>query len=126
MGLSRRDRAVLEALLPSGAAPELPFGLFDAGFDSFYEDFRSTADLRLRLGFRAALWTGAWLAPILIGRLPPITLHERETRERALAAMAGSRWYLVRQMMLVLKAVACFGYGADAKVREAVGFPAQP
>lgn len=125
MSLSNRDRVVLDTLLPPMAHPGLPYGLFDAGFDSFYADFQATANLSLRFGFHAALFTAAWVAPLLIAKLPPISLHDRATRERALSALAGSRFYGLRQMVLVLKAVACFCYGADTAVRDAVGFPLQ-
>lgn len=123
--LSARQRVVLDTLLPSQADPALRFGVFDAGFDAFYADFERTALPALKFGFRAALFCAAWVAPLLIGKLPPITLYDRPTRERALAALAGSRFYLLRQMVLVLKAVVSFGYGADARVRDAVGFPLQ-
>ena len=123
--LNNRERAVLDTLLPAQADPGLPYGIFDAGFDAFYADFEKTAIPSLKFGFRAALFCAAWVAPLLIGKSPPITLYDRPTRERALAALASSRFYLLRQMILVLKAVACFGYGADQKVRDAVGFPLQ-
>ena len=125
MSLNAQDRAVLTTLLPSGAPRDLPFGIFDAGFEAFHEDFTRTAGLPLRFGFGAALFAAAWLAPLLVGLLPPITWYDRPNRERVLSAMAGSRFYVLRQAMLVLKAVSCFGYGADTAVRDAVGFPMQ-
>lgn len=121
--LSLRERAVLETLLPSDAHPALKIGLFDAGFEDFHRDFESTAIGRLKLGFKAALFSAVWLAPFLIGRLPPLTRLGREKREEALEAMGRSRCYPLRQMLLILKTVACFCYGADPRVRRAIGFP---
>ena len=79
----------------------------------------------LRWGFRAALFAAIWVAPLLIRRFPPLRLHDRPARERALAAMGTSRFYIIRQMLRLLKTIVCFGYGADRNVRDAIGYPLQ-
>jgi hypothetical protein len=125
--LNSRVRIVLDTLLPPHAHPVLPYGLFDAGFDRFYEDFAQTANSPLRFTFQLALFTAIWISPLLIRRIPPISLYPRETRERALAAMETSGVYLLRQMMLILKTVAALCYGANRDVRDAIGYlPIQP
>lgn len=123
--MNARQRAALEALLPAGADPSLPVGLFEAGFEDFHSRFRAEASAGMRVGFSAALWAAVWLAPLLIGRLPPISRLSPEDRERAMEALVSSRVYALRQLGLVLKAVASFCYGADPRVREAIGFPRQ-
>ncbi|MBI4424790.1 MAG: hypothetical protein HY554_13745 [Elusimicrobia bacterium] len=123
--LSARQRAALEALAPSGAHPALRSGLLDAGFEAFYARFRGEAGAPLRLAFEAALWSAVWVAPLLIGRLPPITRLSPDAREQALEALLCHRVYWLRQLGLVLKAVACFCYGADPLVRDALGYPIQ-
>jgi hypothetical protein len=124
--LSRRSRLVLDTLLPAQAHPTLGAGVLDAGFDDFWSDFERTAEPSFRSGFRAALLAATWLSPLLILRLPPLSLHDRPTRERALVAMESSRFYLLRQMLFLLKTVVCLSYGADPAVRAAVGYPRQP
>ena len=124
--MSKQSRIVLDTLLPSEAHPTLKYGVFDTGFDAFWSDLERTALPAWRWGFRIALWASIWIAPLLIRRLPPLTQHERQTRERALAAMETSRIYFLRQMMGLLKTVVCFGYGADRDVRAAIGYPRQP
>lgn len=121
--MTAAERTVLDTLLPSGAHPGMTLGLFDAGFDEFYADFQRSAALSMRLGFKTALFAALWAAPLLIGRLPPLTRHDRETRERALEALGRSRVYVLRQMLLLLKAVACLCYGAHPRVRETLGCP---
>lgn len=121
--LNNRQRAVLDTLLPSGGHPTLGLGLFDAGFDAFYEDFEGTAQPSMVWGFKAALFAASWLSPVLILRLPPLSRLERPDRERALEALGKSRFYLLRQLLLLLKAVCAFCYGADPRVRDALGFP---
>ena len=123
--LNKTTRVVLDTLLPSNAHPLLPLGILDAGFDDFWTDFECTALPAWRWGFRAALLTAVWAAPLLIRRLPPLTRYDRPTRERALAAMGASRSSLMRQMLNLLKTVAGFCHGADPRVREAIGYPRQ-
>jgi hypothetical protein len=118
--LNPRQRAVIDALLPAGVDPGLP-GAFESGFDEFYADFERSALLPMRLSFKAALWASAWLSPMLICRLPPLSRLPREERERALEAMGKSRFYLVRQLLLLLKAVCSFHYGAHPQVRRTLG-----
>jgi len=124
--LRPRHRAVFEALLPGQAHPLLRLGVLDTGFEGFYDDFARSAPRTLRWGLRASLAAAAWLAPALIGRLPPITRLEPEARERALKALGGSRSYPLRQTLLLLKMAAALCYGADRRVRDAVGYPGQP
>lgn len=121
--LGRHHYVVLDTLLPAGAHPDLPRGLFETGFEAFYAEFERQAVPSLRLGLRFALWVATWVSPLLIGRLPPLARHDRTTRERALEAMGSSRHYLLRQLLLALKTVASLCYGADPLVRDAIGFP---
>lgn len=123
--LRYQRRIVLDTLIPSHAHPVLKKGIFEAGWDAFEQRFWRDAVFSMRLGYWAALFTAIWIAPLLIGRLPPISLYRRETRERALLALYRSRIYALRQMFLLLKATVCFCYGADRDVRDAIGFPRQ-
>ncbi len=121
--LDLHARVVLDTLLPSRSHARLTSGLFDAGFDLFYQDFARTANRTMRLTFRVALFTATWLSPLLIRRMPPLSRHPRDVREQALAAMESSRFYLVRQLLLILKTVASLCYGANRDVRDAIGYP---
>jgi len=123
--LSKQSRIVLDTLLPSRAHPTLNYGVFDAGFNEFWAEFERTALPSLRWGLSTAVFAATWIAPLLIHRLPPLTLHDRPTRERALAAMGASRSYILRQLFVVLKTTVCFCYGADPNVRDAIGYPLQ-
>jgi hypothetical protein len=121
--LSQSARVILDTLLPATAHPSLKYGIFDVGFDAFWSDLKRTALPAWRWGFHSAIGVANWIAPLLIHRLPPLTHHDRQTRERALAAMETSRIYFLRQMMGLLKTIVCFGYGADSDVRDAIGYP---
>lgn len=121
--LSARDLAVVDALCPSGANAKLARGALEAGFERFYEAWSREANPALRWCFKGALLAGAWLAPVLIGRLPPITRLAPAERGRALETMFSHRLYVCRQLGLTLKMVVAFSYGADPEVRAAVGVP---
>lgn len=122
MGLRPVDRAVLGALLPSGACSLLPLGLLDTGFEGFLGEFDTAAPAAFRRVFRLALITAGWLAPLLIGRLPPMTRLKPTDRARALMAMERSRIPELRQLVIIMKTVASLHYGAVPQVRQAIGY----
>ena len=122
MRLGAIDRAVLGALLPSRSSSALPLGLLDTGFDDFLGDFERVAPADFRRVFRLALVTSGWVAPVLIGRVPPMTRLIPEDRDRALAAMNRSRVPELRQLVAVLKTVASLHYGGLQQVRHAIGY----
>jgi hypothetical protein len=122
--ISPRDRAVLDALLPAGGTEGFP-GAFESGFETFEAGFSADAPMTMRLGWRAALFAAAWISPLLIRRLPPLDRLRPEDREAALEAMGKSRFYLLRQVFLLLKAVTSFGYGSTKAVRRAAGYDAR-
>lgn len=123
MGLSSADLAVLDALLPAGAHPLLKSGITDSGFEAFLSDFEGASPRDLRRAFRVGLFAGAWIAPLLVRRVPPITRLSGPDRERALAAMAASSVPEIRQLLSVLKTVVSLHYGGLATVRKAIGYP---
>ena len=122
--MNRRALIVADSLLPAGTHAALAKGALDAGFEEFIRDFDATAAPRLRMGFKAGMFAAIWVAPILIRRIPPVTLYDRATRERALEALAGSRLYSLRQAFGVLKLTLALCYGADDDVRAAIGYGA--
>jgi fumarate reductase subunit D len=122
--MNRFDSAVLDTLLPSGSDPLLPLGLLESGFDEWWT--ASSADVAppIRLAFRLGLFAGAWVAPVLIGRLRPLNMLSASDRERALTAMERSRITALRQLVRILKTVAALHYGAHPDVRRAIGYHA--
>lgn len=90
----RRLGVLIAAILPHATlGPE-------DGDPEFWAELEDSAPLILRAGLRVAAWTlGSWLS-----------LWPREERAQRLAPLAGSRSYLVRQLVLSAKLVACFAY----------------
>lgn len=120
--LGAADRAVLSALLPSGVNERLPQGVLDTGFEAFLEEFEAVAPPDLRRAFGLALFAAAWLSPLLIRRLPPVTRLRAGDSESALAAMERSRLPELRQLVRVLKTVVSLHYGALPQIRQAIGY----
>jgi hypothetical protein len=122
--MNRFDRSVVDALLPSGADPLLPLGLLESGFETFWAESKADLAPPLRLAFRLGLFTAAWVAPLLVRRLPPLSRLLRSDRERALTAMERSNFVFLRQLVRILKTVAALHYGAHPEVRKAIGYHA--
>lgn len=122
MALSAHDRVVLDTLIPANADPRLPHGVLDLGFDAFYREFEHSATPFMRTAFGLALLAATWMAPVLVGARPPLGRHSRDVRERALEAMATSRFAILRQLLVLLKVVAALSYGGEASVRERIGY----
>ena len=104
--------AFCDALLPAGGA--LP-GAREVGAEAAVARFVTGAPARVRLGIRTALLmlehtTG-------MRRFSRVPAAERERRLRRLAAGRGLR----HDLFLLLKALASFGYGRDARVRGKLG-----
>jgi hypothetical protein len=116
--VNRRTRTVVDTLLPSDTV--LGRGALDAGFEAFLPRFESEAVPRARLGFRAGVWAASWVAPMLIGKLPPLGRHPRDVRERALEAMR--RRPVLRQLIQLVKTVVSFSVGADPQIRTTIGY----
>lgn len=115
------DRAVIDALLPSGADERLPAGALESGFEAFLVEFDRLAAPPLKRGFRIALLAAGWLAPLLVRRVPPMSRLAPDDREAALAAMESSRLVALRQLMNLLKTVVALHYGSLPSVRRAIG-----
>lgn len=122
MRLNAVDRAVLETLLPGGVSPVLSLGVLDTGFDEFLDDFRKLGAADLQRAFRIALLAAGWMAPLLVGRVPPLSRLSPADRERALTAMDGSEVAILRQLVRVLKTVVGLHYGAVPAVRRTIGY----
>jgi hypothetical protein len=115
---------VIDTLLPSGADPRLPLGALQSGFDQFLAEFDAQAAPQLRSAFRWSLMASAWIAPLLVRRLPPVSRLSAADRTAALRAMERSKVVVLRQLIRVLKTVVALHYGAVPEVRQAIRYHA--
>lgn len=114
--------AVLEAIIPPGGEVT-PLSANDTNSIAVLEDMvmwlTPMNALGLRLGVLFFEFCGATLGGAGIGkRFSRLPLGERE---HALHKLAHSNLFLSRQMVVLMKTVACFGFGGDSRVRAALG-----
>ena len=131
---SARERrwrdALMAALIPVGPpndgrpeqdpAGRLP-GLAELDTTSFWADLDQAAPPLLRLGLRVAVWALTWMPLVLVGRLCTFPRLSPDAQDQLLSRAAASRWYLLRQLVTLLKALACFAYFREPAVRARFG-----
>jgi len=111
--------ALFAAMLPGDPASGLP-PIAEIDLTAFWDDLGRAAPLLLRLGLRATVWALAVL-PVVVLRVPrSFAGLDAEARQRFLERAAASGSFLLRQMVLTLKTVACLAYLRDARVRAIV------
>jgi len=119
-GLERRWRdALCAAMIPRPPGGELP-GVGDVDAEAFWAEYEQSAPDLLRLGFRASVWALTLAPPVLLGVPKTFGRLQPGQRDRVLEKVARSRFYLVRQLPLTVKLLACFAYLRDDDVRARV------
>jgi hypothetical protein len=103
-----------------------PDGVASMDVDGYMKDMLARIPLEPVLGVRLAIWIVA-LAPFFVLRRFR-TLHgiAPSDRELVLVALATSRFYAVRQLVLALKALAAILYAGDPTVRARILAPGVP
>jgi len=115
--------AIFSAMLPSGHSERLPLGARDAPMEAFLDEFERTAPLDTRLGVRAALWV-VTLAPLpWLGRPRLFAGLAAPEQVALLEQMSASPIYLLRELPMLLKVIACMGYAAAPRVQARVLTP---
>ncbi len=116
-------RAAIVALYPRTDA--LP-GADECDLDAFLHRFRRETTL--------LLWTGVVvgalvfeLSPVFTVRVPlPASFLPRVLADRHADRIAGSRFYLVRQSVFLVKLAAGLCWGVHPRVRASIGLPPLP
>lgn len=107
------------AMIPGVDGSALP-GLDDVDTSEFWAEYERSAPPFLRFGFRASVWALTFAPPALLGRPRTFDQLSPEDRDRLLDKVAHCRFYLVRQLPLTIKLMACFAYLRDEHVRRRV------
>ena len=110
-GFERRWLAQVNgAILPSGASDALPLGAADVPMDRFVDDLFARAPLRMLVGVRLALWAVVVSPPFVVGRWATFGGLSDAERVACLVRLRESPTYAVREIPILLKAMACLGY----------------
>ncbi|RME56996.1 MAG: hypothetical protein D6795_00265 [Deltaproteobacteria bacterium] len=114
---------IFETILPGETNDRLEIGARDLPMAAFLDDFLAHAPWRMRAGLRVALWVVQFSPLFLLGRLSPFTRLSLEEGERCLTRLGENRSYLLRELPLLLKMVACMGFCGHPEVQRRIGIP---
>jgi hypothetical protein len=113
-------RVVFETVL-GGSDERLPVRPSEVPLERFIEDLVASAPAHFVLGLRACLWA-VMLAPLFVlGRLRTFIGLSTEERLALLERLGRSDTYVVREMPLLFKTVACLGYCGLPEVQAKIG-----
>lgn len=126
MKLTRVERRWAEAAMGAIFPGSCALGFSDIramNVEGFLGELLGHLPWRAALGFRLALWLVA-LAPLFVlGRIATIARLAPLDRERVIAVLAASKWYAVRSLVLVVKAMGALLFAADDAVRSRMAPP---
>jgi hypothetical protein len=112
---------IFEAVLPSGAHPNVARGAADVPLGAFIDDLLERAPIQSVLGLRAGVWL-MMMAPWFVLRRPrtflKLTAHERAA---LLDRLRRSDVYVIREIPTLFKIVACLGYCGLPSVQQDLG-----
>lgn len=113
--------AVFDAILPRGVDERLPLGARDFPLDRLVVDLERRAPLQFLIGLRLAIWLMIFCPIWVLGR--PRRFHRLavDAQQRCLDKVGNSRIYLLRETLMLLKMVACLGYGGMPIVQQQLG-----
>jgi len=112
--------AAFGAIFPPGASKKIPLGICDLDLATYLTETRNRVPLRAAIGLRVAVWVVA-LAPLFVlHRLCTIAALDKASRENLLEKMLASPVYLVRQLVMLLKAVGAVLYAGAPAVHDAI------
>lgn len=116
-------RAILDTIFPSSDRGALPLGAADLDIDGFFDELFAQAPFESSLGLRVAIWILA-LAPLFVIAKPrSFAGLSVEDRERVYSKLAASRIYVVRSLVIALKAIGSLLYCGDPTVRGRILAP---
>ena len=113
--------AAFDAVIPPGIDARVPLGARDVPLDRFLDDLVEHAPLHFVAGLRGASWLLV-LAPLFVlGTLRGFPSLDSAERLRILERLRESSLYLIREIPLLLKTVACLGYCGLPEVQRGLG-----
>ncbi len=121
----RWARAAITAMFPSNADPRVPDGAEIVDIDGCLDETCRQVPGRVALGLRAAVWLLAFAPLFVLGKLRTIGGLQPADRERVVVRLLSSPVYVVRQLVLLLKAFGALFLFTAPGVREKVVRPAE-
>jgi hypothetical protein len=124
VSLTRVERrwahATLDTIFPGPDRGGLPLGIESLDVDQFLDETLATLPLEGAIGLRAAFFVLA-LAPIVVlRRFATIASLSPDDRLRVLQAVNASPVYVIRSLVMMVKAMASLFYCGDRRVRTSI------
>jgi hypothetical protein len=116
----RWAHATLDTLFPGPDRGALPAGILDMNVDGFLDETFQRVPFEAALGLRVAFWVIALCPLFLIGKLRTIASLAPDDRLRVLMKMNGSSVYLLRGLVMMVKAIGALFYCGDSRVRPSI------
>ena len=119
--------AIMESLIPPGTVESISLSAADTKSAEILEEMLCYLPAFTGLGLRASIVFIEFMGPLFgLRRAARFSGLSAEQREQCLARMSKHDSYFVRQMVLLHKATACLGWGADGRVRDGLGYGLPP
>jgi hypothetical protein len=116
--------ALFDGVFPSGGDPRLPRGAAELQVGRFVDDLYRRGPQPTVLGIRLVFLLLGLFAPLLmLGRFRTVLGLSPEQRATLLERMHHSRFFLVRELPLLVKTMGALGYCALPEVQRGVGIP---
>lgn len=116
----RWAEAAYGTIFPRCPDAGFPLGIVDLDLEGFLAQIRSELPWLTAMGIRLAIWVVA-LAPLFVlGRLTTIVGLGDDERLLLLNALFKSRFYVIRQAVVGLKATGAFLWAGDPRVRARI------
>jgi hypothetical protein len=120
-GFERRwAHATLDTLFPGPDRGALPLGVEEMDVDGFLDATMREVPLEASIGLRLAFWLIAFAPLFAIGKFATIASLAPPDRLRVLKAMSASPVYVIRSMVMMVKAVSSLFYCGDRRVRPSM------
>jgi hypothetical protein len=121
LGFERRWlRVVFETVL-GGADDRLPVAPSAVPLDRFIDELVESAPLHFVLGLKACLWAVMLAPPFVLGRWRTFLGLAMGERLALLERLGRSSNYVIREMPLLFKTIACLGFCGLPEVQSGIG-----
>ena len=115
----RWARVLFSAIVPGGLHEDVPEGAGDLGAVDTLNDLYTRSSVLGAIGFRGGLWL-CWFLPLfVVGRFRTFGGLTVEQRDAFLQKLYIHRAYTLRQLLFLMRMVACTGYFRDTSARKA-------
>lgn len=117
---------MMDAVIPAGVENDFPQAASETGAVRVLDELVRYTPFFTALSLRAAVWGIELLGPLWTGRPHRFSRLDPAGRGQVLGELSKSKIYFLRQMVLLLKMTACFGWAADPQVRRGIGVTDPP